>query len=583
MCGILALLNKLKALHISKSDIDNSIKNGISRGPEAYEFYKNNDETLEFHFHRLAINGLNTTSMQPIVINGIILICNGEIYNYKSLYQLLGVKPKTKSDCEIIIHLYQKYGIETTLNILDGVFSFILYDINQNSVYCARDIHGVRPLYYMSSIDNNNYVYAFASEIKVLYPLFNLENYTIRQFLPGHYMHFKYDEDDLFYMKNYKSYYKLPDTITQNTCTPSCIINYSLKLFKSLENAVIKRVKDTTDRPIACLLSGGLDSSIITALVNKYYGKKLETYSIGMKGSQDLKYAKQVASYLKTNHHEVILEKEEFLQAIPEVIKITETYDTTTIRASVGNYLIGKYIKENSEAKVIFNGDGSDELTGGYIYMLLAPDDIEFDKECRRLLKDIHNYDVLRSDKSISSNGLEPRTPFLDKQFVEDYIKIPSCIRNPRTKNNDVINSWKQVIGSQYNKNNYITEMASNMPEKLLLRYAISKFGFNNELQSILPDNIVWRSKEAFSDGVSGTNESWYEIIQLDLHKNYMMFEETFPINKLPKTKEQMYYYDIFNQTYYGVDNILQYYWMPKYTNATDASARTLEHYKNNS
>ena len=196
-------------------------------------------------------------------------------------------------------------------------------------------------------------------------------------------------------------------------------------IYNNLCNAVKKRVQGTTERPIACLLSGGLDSSLITALVNKYHKGQLNTFSIGMKGSEDLKYAREVADHLKTNHTEIILTPEEFFDAIPDVIRTIESYDTTTVRASVGNYLVGKYISENSDCKVIFNGDGSDELTGGYLYFLKAPNAIEFDAECRRLIHEIHFFDVLRSDRCIAAHGLEPRTPFLDRTFVNEYLNIP--------------------------------------------------------------------------------------------------------------------------------------------------------------
>ena len=192
------------------------------------------------------------------------------------------------------------------------------------------------------------------------------------------------------------------------------------KIKEQLEVAVKKRVMNT-DRPIACLLSGGLDSSLITALVQKFYTNSvLETYSIGLEGSVDLKYAKIVADYLKTKHTTIVVSEKDFLNAIPETIHAIESFDTTTVRASVGNYLVSKYISEHSEAKVIFNGDGSDEVCGGYLYFHAAPDPIEFDKENRRLLKDIHLFDVLRSDRSISSNGLEARTPFLDKSICSN-------------------------------------------------------------------------------------------------------------------------------------------------------------------
>ena len=214
-------------------------------------------------------------------------------------------------------------------------------------------------------------------------------------------------------------------------------------------------------------------------MVAQYYGSNnLETYSIGLEGSEDLKYAQLVADFLGTKHTNVIVSETEFFQAIPEVIYAIESYDTTTVRASVGNYLIGKFIKENSEAKVIFNGDGSDELMGGYIYFNSCPNSSEFDKECKRLLNDIHYFDVLRSDRCISTHGLEPRTPFLDYTWVNAYLSIE--------------------------------------PNQRFQAGKIEKYLFRNAFQrlkpEILPEDILWRNKEAFSDGVSSLNRSWYEL-----------------------------------------------------------------------
>jgi asparagine synthase (glutamine-hydrolysing) len=217
------------------------------------------------------------------------------------------------------------------------------------------------------------------------------------------------------------------------------------------------------------LLSGGLDSSLIAALVADYFrrqGKTIETYSIGLAKSEDVKYARIVADYIGSNHHEIIVTEDDMFNAIPEVIEALESYDTTTVRASLGNYLIGKHIAQHSEAKVIFNGDGSDELFGGYLYMNKCPDDIEFDKETRRLLKDIHMFDVLRSDKSISSNGLEPRTPFLDRTFVNYVLSIPAYLRN---------------------HTNFKDE-----PEKGMLRRAFNDYFDDSLGRKILPDQILW-------------------------------------------------------------------------------------------
>jgi asparagine synthase (glutamine-hydrolysing) len=321
-----------------------------------------------------------------------------------------------------------------------------------------------------------------------------------------------------------------------------------------LNLAVKKRVVGTSERPIACLLSGGLDSSLITALVNKYYDGVLETYSIGMKGSEDLRNARIVADHLGTKHHEIIVTPEKFFEAIPDVIRDIESYDTTSVRASVGNYLIGKYISENSDAKVILNGDGSDELTGGYIYMLKAPNSTEFDRESRRLLKDIYLFDVLRSDKSMSSHGLEPRTPFLDKYWVDYYLRIPSEIRA------DVSHNGKRI-------------------EKYLLRQS-----FQENEPDLLPSEILWRNKEAFSDGVSGHAGSWFEFIQKKVAEiktpNSSAAQETtqttYKVNP-PKTKEQEYYREIFEKVYPDCASIVPYFWMPKYVNTDDCSALTIK------
>jgi asparagine synthase (glutamine-hydrolysing) len=282
--------------------------------------------------------------------------------------------------------------------------------------------------------------------------------------------------------------------------------------------------------------------------------KTIETYSIGLKDSEDLKYAKIVANYLGTKHTEIIVTEKEMFDVIPQVIYAIESYDTTSIRASIGNYLLGKYISEESDAKVIFNGDGSDELCGGYLYMNYCPDPLEFDKESRRLLKDIHLFDVLRSDKCISSHGLEPRTPFLDRAWVQYYLSISPEIRFDMHKNQ----------------------------EKYLLRSAFSEvYYINNAGRALLPPEILWRKKEAFSDGVSMSSRSLYQIIQ-----EYIDSEKMEEINECrgikythnkPDTNEKLYYRILFDMHFPKVDNIIPYFWMPKYVVAKDPSARTID------
>tara|TARA_B110001450_G_scaffold243133_1_gene254135 strand:+ start:2050 stop:3774 length:1725 start_codon:yes stop_codon:yes gene_type:complete len=571
MCGIFSLLNNASSITDKKINI--AFQYCKNRGPEYSELLKI-DENNILGFHRLAINGLDTKSNQPITINKITIICNGEIYNYKKLYNELKISPKTNSDCEVIIYLYEKYGIEVAISMLDGVFSFILYDDNNSTLYSARDPFGVRPLYVLE-IENyfeNFSLYGFASELKclssILIDAYNErlgdsiyihENNFIKQFKPGYIYSYKLSENILSNKFWYKTkeiqYYTIPYNISiLNKYNLDDIGKIYYNINKFLNSAVKKRVIGTSDRPVACLLSGGLDSSLIAALVSKYYDKQLETYSIGMKGSLDLKNARLVADHIKSKHHEIIVTEDDFFAAIPEVIYNIESYDTTTVRASVGNYLIGKYIAKHSDAKVIFNGDGSDELTGGYIYFLAVDTSIEFDKECRRLLKDIHNFDVLRSDKCISSHGLEPRTPFLDKTFVNYYLTIPLCYRNPRS-----------------------SEISYKRAEKQLLREA-----FEYKEPNLLPKEILWRTKEAFSDGVSGDSGSWFEIIskKIDKFKNAENINNYCSTNyNKPNTLEKKYYRKIFDNYFPYSSYIIPYFWMPKYVKTDDASARTISFY----
>ena len=564
MCGIFALLNSSYENNepFPSNIIINEFEKGKRRGPENSTL-KTNYLQMILGFHRLAINGLNEASNQPLVFENIVLICNGEIYNYKNLYKQMNSKHITNSDCEVIIHLYIKYGIEQTLVMLDGVYAFVLYDICQNKIFVARDPIGVRPLYKLHS----NNLYGFASELKCLeyyYNLNPLENH-LEQFEPGTYSVFSYIKTQWEQIVTNKVYY-IPTFSYINYTSGQDTYNISYYLY----SAVLKRC-NTTERPVACLLSGGLDSSLIAALVSKWFKLKnnklklLETYSIGLQNSEDIKYARIVADHIGSKHTEIIVTEREMFDAIPEVIKAIESYDTTTVRASIGNYLLGKYISTHSEAKVIFNGDGADELFGGYLYMYNCLDDIEYDKETRRLLKDIHMFDVLRSDKSISSNGLEPRTPFLDKTFVNYVLSIPSNVRNH----------------NNFRKHNNSGNEISRKPEKYLLRESFSEFTDDNG-KPILPNEILWRKKEAFSDGVSSRGRSLFEILQEFIAEYYNNLQQNKESKDfIPSIElEKQYYKSIFDKEFPNCQHILPYYWMPKYTNTTDPSARTLANYK---
>jgi asparagine synthase (glutamine-hydrolysing) len=584
MCGIFALLNHQ---NISYDIIKGEFDKGQRRGPE---FSKLDTKYMKMilGFHRLAINGLNEESNQPLVINDVVLICNGEIYNYKDLYKYMDVEPTTGSDCEVIIHLYLKYGIEQTLTMLDGVYAFVLYDNRltedlHNKMYIARDPLGVRPLYYLKNKSNEDRLfnlYGFASELKCLEGFFNenTKHYSIEQFAPGSYSIFNLSnkvssnwkpvkENIPHFILNFSYNPGSAAWIVNNAKKETMYATFSYSIAYLLKNAVNKRCL-TTERPIACLLSGGLDSSLIAALVADYYrinnvDTPLETYSIGLKDSEDLKYARIAADWIGSKHTEIIVSEKDMFDAIPEVIHAIESYDTTTVRASIGNYLLGKYISANSEAKVIFNGDGSDELFGGYLYMGKCPDDIEFDKETRRLLKDIHIFDVLRSDKSISSHGLEPRTPFLDRSLVNHVLSIPPYFRNHKNFNTQEKNILR--LGFTHPDNTFLYDMSFK----------------DNRNKQILPDEILFRKKEAFSDGVSSQGRSLYQILQEHI-VFYLNMEEKSDKYTPCIENEKLYYKKIFDTFYPNCCDILPYFWMPKYTLSKDPSARTLDLYFEN-
>ena len=525
MCGIVVYVNPM----VNLNEAIAKFENGKARGPESTSLQVIDNSTW-MGFHRLAINGVDDPAAeQPMHHNNLVLVCNGEIYNSQELYAAMGVVPKSGSDCEVILHLFERYCIDQTVHMIDASeFAFVLYNTLTNEIYAARDPYGVRPLY----VARFNAMLVFASELKSMM----WENATFEAVQPGTISRF---ENGVWSTRAYHTLPHINHWVLHED--PVCVIQ------RSLYEAVLKRVKNTA-RPMACLLSGGLDSSIITALVSKCrrelgMDEPLETYSIGMEGGEDLRYASLMAEHVGTKHTTVVVGEESFFEAIPTVIYAIESYDTTTVRASVGNYLVANYISNNSEAKVLFNGDGADEVAGGYLYFRAAPDPIAADAECRRLLTDIHAFDVRRSDGSISSNGLEARTPFLDRQFVQAYLSLPPHVRFP-----------------------------PNVQEKHLLRMA---FGH------LLPPEIANRTKEAFSDGVSSVNNSWFEIIRnriptpVQNEFNNFVWSRKAWLNP-PKTPEQYYYRSIYDEHFAGAANTIPYFWMPKFVVANDASARTL-------
>ena len=591
MCGIFYFESVARLALAQLKTLQESFIHSSHRGPDMSVFLK--DEMRAWGFHRLSINGKDTAANQPFHLKGCRLICNGEIYNYKSLITEFGLEHEYQSgsDCEIIIHLYRKIGIRDTLRRLDGVFGFVLHDYDNDVTYVARDPVGVRSLFVgvsrhdgafggeysdlaCVSLNPDHYGVCIASELKSVHAICD----TVVQFPSGSYMeytgadsgasfHTYYDYAHLSYVREAASEASLETQLKELRVDYSFPImetdgdeeneeRVCEKIRELFTKAVIKRLM--SERPVGCLLSGGLDSSLVTAIVARELRRTapdtvLNTYSIGLEGSVDLKWARRVAEYLGTCHHEVALTEDDFLNSVYETIYQTESYCTTTIRASVGNYLISKYIQQQSDDVVIYCGDMSDEIFGSYRGFLKAPNDADFHRENERMIRDVRFFDLLRSDKSISGAGLEARVPFADKEFLTYVMTIP-----PRMK--------------RFNDEKI---------EKYLLRRAFQSEG-------LLPDDVLWRRKEAFSDGVSSADggRTWVQMLK-DYSDRVISDAEfqnrghhLYSLHNPPYDKESFYYRRVFENIYDGRGATIPYYWRHPFCDGVlDPSARLLSFY----
>jgi asparagine synthase (glutamine-hydrolysing) len=533
MCGIFVAYHKNSILE-GDQIINNSIVNlHISdyfrllvanaqlmnhRGTKDKHTITNNK--ILFYHNRLSINDLSLYATQPLLNNLIQIVVNGEIYNYLELYQEVKLKLPSyefisNSDSEIIIPLYLLYGT-SFIKKLKGMFSFVLYDMNQHIILAARDPFGITSLYY--AIDKNRIL--FSSELKSLVKL----SKNIKVFPPG----------QLFINNTFFSFYK-PEWLmnVQNTPVklPDDNLNYHL-LKKNLIKSVESHIK-LSDQPIGFLLSGGLDSSLVVSIAHYlkkkcYINNEIKTFTIGLEGGNDIKYAEEVANILQTNHTTYNFTFNEVIQELSNIIYFIETYDITTVRASICNYLLINKIKKDTDIKVLISGEGSDELFGGYLYFHKCPSDEEMQLELTDKLLQLHKYDCLRSHKSGLANTIEVRVPFLDIDFVNYVMNIP-----PKYK---LINSQQPI-------------------EKYILRKAFD----NNEF---LPDSVLYRQKEQFSDGISNSENNL-----IDKLKNYaeeqisdaefINRETLYPINT-PISKEHMLYRKIFEEKFNNDPNTIE-------------------------
>tara|TARA_E500000081_G_C6111758_1_gene343062 strand:+ start:5 stop:1600 length:1596 start_codon:yes stop_codon:yes gene_type:complete len=474
------------------------------RGPDWSGVF-NNDKAIMTH-ERLAIVD-PTSGKQPLFSENknLVLAANGEIYNHLELRKQFenNYNFQTKSDCEVILCLYQEKGL-SFLDELNGIFGFALYDITKDEYFVARDHMGIIPLYI--GWDENGTFYV-ASELKALEG-----NCTkIELFPPGHYLHSSDGELKRWHDRDWKDY----DAVKENKTNIK-------KLRIALEKAVHKQLM--SDVPYGVLLSGGLDSSITSAIAKKYSEKRIESndvdaawypqlhsFAIGLEGSPDLAAARKVADHINTIHHEIKFTIQEGIDAIKDVIYHLETYDITTIRASTPMYLLARAIKAMG-IKMVLSGEGADEIFGGYLYFHKAPSSKDFHEETVRKLDKLHMYDCLRANKSLAAWGIEGRVPFLDKEFMDVAMSI-----NPKDK-----------------------MISADRMEKWVLRKAF---------EDILPETVAWRQKEQFSDGVG---YSWIDKLKEMVEKEISDEQLTnahykFPIQP-PSSKEEFYYRSIFTE-----------------------------------
>lgn len=524
MCGLFGYFGS----KVSKSDLNYYFEKIRHRGPDS-SIFKVIHDSVVLGFHRLAINGTSPESNQPMYKDGVYLIANAEIFNYKQLANKYNIQLVSGSDCEIILQLYFQLPINELVKELDGEFAFVIYDSVKDEVFSARDHLGIRGLYmgrYQGDI-------AFASEAKALTFCDQLS-----QFPPACYWHSKHKET---YVNYYDHEYELHEEQDEAA--------HLENIHDILSESVRKRLM--SERPVGCLLSGGLDSSLVAALACKFNesDERIKTFSIGMPGSPDLIAALEVSRHIHSDHHHVELSKEQFISALEDTIYTLGSYDVTTIRASVGHKLISDYVSQNTDVKVLFSGETADEF-GSYLYFQNAPTSHDFQNEAIRLLSDIHFFDMKRGDRSISSAGLEARVPFADKAFV------------------------KYIMGIDANHRMFDHEKM----EKYLIRKAFEK-------EELLPQSVLWRRKNGFSDSVSSKAESWSVTLQkhidtLVTDQEYLAQREQFS-NNPPQTKEAYYYRKIFTQNYGKHQNLTPYQWLPKWCgDVIDPSARALEIYQ---
>jgi len=523
MCGFTVYTGKDKGIRLNVASEYEKVK---YRGPD-------NSVSIDFGdkgwmgFHRLKIMDVSDQGNQPMHYGKIHMVCNGEIYNYKQLRSRYENSHhfRSDSDCEVIIPMFLELGIKGMAEQLDAEFVCVIYDSEADKYFAARDPVGIRPMFYGFTEKGE---ILFASEMKALHQIC----YQVYPFPPGHI----YDGSkfvrytDISHVDKYTD--DDSDLILENINT-------------LLTKAVEKRLQ--SDVPVGFLCSGGLDSSLVCAIASRLIDKPIRTFAVGIDiDAIDTKYARIVADYLGTDHTEVLFTKQEIFDTLSSLIYHTETWDITTIRASMGMYLLCKYISENTDIKVLLTGEISDEIFG-YKYTDFAPNPQAFQKEAEKRINEIYMYDVLRADRCISSHGLEARVPFGDLDFVKYVMSIP--------------------------------------PEKKMNFTGIGKYLLRKSFEGdYLPQDILYREKAAFSDAVGHSVTDFLKQYAAEMYSDEdLLISQVKYRHAPPISKESLMYREIFEQHFHGRANVIKDFWMPNREwnncNVNDPSARVLPNY----
>ena len=537
MCGIFLYFSQQPQ---PQAQLMSAFMESTHRGPDS-SVLRRLGPGLVMGFHRLAIHNLSRSGDQPFEQDGVFIVCNGEIYNHLELRA--SEKEKANScDCAVLLPLYERAAgeLHDMVRRLDGDFAFVIADTKKQQIHLGRDPVGVKPLFYVFTEQGELIV---ASEMKSILPLLATTQpmAAVSMLAAGTTLTFDMTTKGKMAPLPQQTYWD-PNKFFFPPLAVAAAGAGDVKA--SIRSQLIKAVEKRLpgDRPVGLFISGGLDSSLIAGIATRVLGQRgLPSFAIGMPGSPDVQNAQIVADFLGTQHHTVTFDVGEGLAAVQEVIRHLETYDITTIRASVPQYLLAQYVAQNTDVKVVLSGEGSDELFGGYMYSHLAPSNDALQEDSARLVRELQYFDVLRTDRTTAAHGLEVRVPFLDRNFIQLVASLPASYKNPNA--------------------------SSGHPariEKALLREAFA--AADKAADAVIPDEILHRTKNAFSDACG---YSWIPMLQahcetLVSDEEFAQRFQRFP-HLPPPTKEAFYYRSTFETLFPGQHTLVPHYWLPRW------------------